>query len=229
VAPRVKVKKRKSTLPEVDPDPSHSESSRAIGLTGGVASGKSTVAKRFESLGAYIIDADRIGHEQIEPGRPAYREILDHFGEGILASDGSIDRKKLGPIVFGDPKQLAALNAIIHPRIIARQDELAREHRDVNPRGVIIIDAALIFESGLGGNLRKVIVAWCRPEQQVERLMAKAGITSEDAQKRIHAQMPVEEKRRRADYQIDCSGTLDETYRQADAIYLELQRMAEAR
>ncbi len=211
---------------EADLKPLSSESAFAFGLTGGVASGKSTVARHFETLGAYIVDADRIGHEQIEPGRPAYREIVDRFGQGILAADGSIDRKNLGPLVFAEPKQLAALNAIVHPRIIARQNELAREHHAANPQSVIIIDAALIFESGIGGRLRKVIVAWCRPEQQVERLMAKTGITSEEALKRIRAQMPVDEKRRRADYQIDCSGTLTETYRQADAIYSELQRIA---
>jgi dephospho-CoA kinase len=129
--------------------------------------------------------------------------------------------------VFADPQQLRALNTIVHPRIIARKDELAREYHARNPHAVVIVDAALIFESGIGGTLRKVIVAWCRPEQQVERLMAKAGVSWEEAERRIQAQMPVDEKRRRADYVIDCSGNMEDTRRQADAIYLELRRIAE--
>lgn len=201
----------------------------AFGLTGGVASGKSTVARYFQDLGAHIIDADRIGHEAIEPGRAAYQEILDHFGKEILDSSGHIDRKKLGPIVFADPQQLRALNAIVHSRIVARTQELAAKHQRQNPRSVVIVDAALIFESRIGGSLNKVMVAWCRPEQQVERLMAKAGVSREEAERRIQAQMPVEEKRRRADYLIDCSGSMEETRRQADAIYLELRRIVEGR
>jgi dephospho-CoA kinase len=201
----------------------------AFGLTGGVASGKSTVARYFQDLGAHIIDADRIGHESIEPGRPAYREILDHFGKEILDSSGHIDRKKLGPIVFADPQQLHALNLIVHPRIISRTQELAVEHQRQYPQSVVIMDAALIFESRIGGSLNKVMVAWCRPEQQVERLMAKAGVSHEEAERRIQAQMPVEEKRRRADYLIDCSGSITDTRRQADAIYLELRRIVEGR
>jgi dephospho-CoA kinase len=201
----------------------------AFGLTGGVASGKSTVARYFQDLGAHIIDADRIGHEAIEPGRAAYREILSHFGTGILDSSGRIDRKKLGPIVFADPHQLRALNAIVHPRIIARTEELAAEHQRQNPQSVVVVDAALIFESRLGGSLNKVIVAWCRPEQQLERLMAKAGVFRDEAERRIKSQMPVEEKRRRADYLIDCSGSMEETRRQAGAIYLELRRIVESR
>jgi len=201
----------------------------AFGLTGGVASGKSTVARYFQDLGAHIIDADRIGHEAIEPGRAAYQEILDHFGKEILDSSGHIDRKKLGPIVFADPQQLRALNAIVHSRIVARTQELAAKHQRQNPRSVVIVDAALIFESRIGGSLNKVMVAWCRPEQQVERLMAKAGVSREEAERRIQAQMPVEEKRRRADYLIDCSGSMEETHRQADAIYLELRRIVEGR
>jgi len=160
-------------VPNVDPGPRTSDSVIAFGLTGGIASGKSIVARYFESLGAKIIDADRIGHEVIERGRPAYQEIIGHFGNEILDSSGQIDRKRLGSIVFADPHQLRALNAIVHPRIIAREGELARGFRDQNPRAVVIVDAALIFESGIGGNLRKVIVAWCRPEQQLERLMPR--------------------------------------------------------
>jgi dephospho-CoA kinase len=186
------------------------------------------VARFFQDLGAYIIDADRVGHELIEPGHGAYQEIRDRFGEEILDPGGRIDRKKLGPRVFADPRQLRLLNAIVHPRIIARTQEMAAEEHRRNPHAVVIVDAALIFESGIGGTLRKVMVAWCRPEQQLERLMAKTGVSREEAEHRIQAQMPVEEKRRRADYSIDCSGTLEQSRAQAKAIYLELWRIVEA-
>jgi dephospho-CoA kinase len=185
------------------------------------------VARYFQDLGAHIIDADRVGHELIEPGHAAYQEILERFGTEILDSVGQIDRKKLGPKVFADPQQLQMLNSILHPRIIARVQELAAEQQGRNPHAVVIVDAALIFESGIGGTLCKVVVAWCRSEQQVERLMAKTGVSREEAERRIHTQMPVEEKRRRADYVIDCSGSMEDTRRQAEAIYLDLRRIAE--
>jgi dephospho-CoA kinase len=198
----------------------------SFGLTGGVACGKSTVARFFQDRGARIIDADRIGHELIEPGRAAYQEILQRFGEEILDPTGVIDRKKLGARLFAEPEQLRQLNALLHPPIIARVEELAREHRARDPHAVVIVDAALIFESGIGGTLRKVIVAWCRPEQQLERLMAKLGVSRREAERRIRAQMPLEEKRRRADYVIDCSGSKEETRRQVEALFPELERLA---
>jgi dephospho-CoA kinase len=198
-----------------------------FGLTGGIACGKSTVARYFQSLGARIIDADRIGHELIWPGRAAYQEILQSFGKEILDPAGIIDRKKLGPRVFRDAQRLRELNAIIHPKIIARIWQMAGEHQTQDPHAVVIVDAPLIFESGMTGNLCKVIVAWCRPEQQVERLMAKAGLPREEAEQRMGAQMPVEEKRRRADYLIDCSGTLEQSRAQVEAIYPELRRIVE--
>ena len=183
------------------------------------------MARSFQDLGACIIDADRIGHELIEPGRAAYPEIVQLFGKEILARDGSIDRRNLGARVFGNPEDMRALNAALHPRIITRVEELARENRARHPLGVIIIDAALIFESGIGGTLRKVIVVWCRPEQQLERLMSKARLSREEAEQRIGAQMPPEEKRRRADYVIDCSGSKGRAREQAEAIYPELERI----
>jgi dephospho-CoA kinase len=198
----------------------------SFGLTGGVACGKSTVARFFQDLGAKIIDADRIGHELIEPGRAAYQEIARRFGEEILDPTGAIDRRKLGARVFADAEQLRQLNALLHPRIIARVDELAWEHQARDPHAVVIVDAALIFESGIGDTLRKVIVAWCRPEQQLERLMAKMDVSRQEAERRIRAQMPIEEKRRRADYVIDCSGSKEETHRQVEALFPELERLA---
>ncbi len=183
------------------------------------------MARFFRELGAYIFDADRVGHEVIEPGLAAYREVVKRFGKDILDSGGRIDRRKLGPKVFADLRQLRRLNAIVHPHIIARVDKLAAGEHERNPHAVVIVDAALIFEAGLGDTLRKVIVVWCRPEQQLERLMAKTGLPREEAERRIEAQMPIEEKRRQADFEIDCSGTLEQSRAQVKAIYPELMRL----
>ncbi len=209
----------------VDFRPRTSDLGLSFGLTGGVACGKSTVARYFEDLGAHIIDADRVGHQLIEPGQPAYQEILAHFGKDILAAGGGIDRKKLGAAVFAEAERLRVLNAILHPRIVARVQEIAAEQHRQNAHAVVILDAALIFEVGIANSLRKVMVAWCRPEQQVERLMAKTGVSSLEAERRIRAQMTQDEKRRRADYLIDCSGTLEQSRTQAQALYPELQSL----
>ena len=217
--------RRRCCLRISDLEPQTSGLGHCFGLTGGIACGKSTVARFFQDLGAYIFDADRVGHEVIEPGQAAYQEILKHFGKEVIDSGGRIDRRKLGPRVFANLKQLRQLNAIVHPQIIVRVNKLAAQEREQNPHAVMIVDAALIFEAGLASTLRKVIVVWCRPEQQLERLMAKTGLPREDAEQRIKAQMPAEEKRRRADYVIDCSGTLEQSRAQVEAIYHELQHI----
>jgi len=203
-----------------------SESGLYFGLTGGVASGKSTAARMFEELGAKIIDADRIGHECLLESSPTYAEIVATFGSAILDPSRAIDRNRLGVIVFADAEKLRRLNAIVHPRIIARVEELANRYHAERRSAVVVVDAALIFEAGIGGNFAKVVVAWCRPEQQVERLMAKTGLSRAEAEQRIALQMPVEEKRRRADYLLDCSGTLDETLAQVKTIYAAFEREA---
>jgi dephospho-CoA kinase len=196
-----------------------------FGLTGGIASGKTTTAQVFAELGAKVIDADRLGHEVIRaPGGP-YQQLIREFGDEVLDSNGEIDRTLLGRIVFGDPEKLLRLNAIVHPRIIARTDELAAEYEARGPKAVIMVDAALIFEAGIGGRFQKIVVVWCRPELQLERLMAKTGMARTEAERRIAAQMPAEEKRRRADYVIDSSGSLEDMRRQVEAVYSELKRI----
>lgn len=194
-----------------------------FGLTGGVASGKTTVAQYFRGLGARIIDADRIGHDLLSRSSPAYSEVVQAFGRGIVDASGEIDRRRLGALAFADPARLAQLNAILHPRIISRVEEHAAEYSQQEPGAVILVDAALIFEAGIGARFIKVVVAWCRPEQQLDRLMAKAGISREAAEKRIATQMPVEEKRRRADFVIDCSGSKEDARRQAERLYPQLK------
>jgi len=195
-----------------------------FGLTGGVASGKSTAARMFEALGARIIDADRIGHDCLLASEPTYPEILKTFGSAILDASGAIDRRRLGAMVFADAEKLRQLNAIVHPHIIARVEEMASRYQAESPGTVVVVDAALIFEAGIGGRFAKVVVAWCRPEQQVERLMAKTGLSRAEAEQRIASQMPVDEKRRRADYLLDCSGSLEQTREQVGAVYAHLQR-----
>ncbi len=201
-----------------------SQLGRPFGLTGGVASGKSTVAGMFAELGARIIDADRLAHELIRAPLPAYNEIVHRFGFEILDSQGEIDRKRLGNIVFSDHEKMRALNAIVHPRVIERIDHLAEAFHLQDARAVVIVDAALIYEAGLADRFAKVIVTWCRPEQQLERMMAKTGLTREEAERRITAQMPAEEKRRRADYVIDCSGSLAETQAQVVRLHAQLKQ-----
>jgi len=197
-----------------------------FGLTGGVASGKSTAARMFEALGATIIDADRIGHECLLASAPTYQEVVKAFGSAILDASGAIDRRRLSALVFADADKLRQLNAIVHPRIIARVEELAGRYQAETPGTVVVVDAALIFETGIGGHFSKVAVTWCRPEQQVERLMLKTGLSRAEAEQRIAAQMPTDEKKRRADYVIDCSGSLDQTLAQAKALYAEFKRLA---
>lgn len=217
-----------------------------FGLTGGIACGKSTVAQYLAACGARVVDADRLGHEMLLPGSPAYAELLAHFGPGILAEDNcpqaavsvppggqplgeadrGIDRRKLGAIVFANPTELKALNAIVHPRIIRLVEEQAAKIVAGDADAVVVVDAALIYEAGIAGRCRKVIVAWCRAEQQLARLMTKSGLPRAQAEARIAAQMPLEEKRRRADFAIDCSGTLQQTRSQAEALFEALRRLA---
>lgn len=197
-----------------------------FGLTGGIASGKSTVAEMFAELGAYIIDADKVGHQMLDSSGSAYQKIVHYFGDEILDSSGEIDRKLLGALVFADAEKLKALNAIVHPGIIAEVDGLAARHAAAHPGTLILVDAALIFEAGIGGSFRKVIVTWCRPEQQIERLMAKAGFGREEAGRRIAAQMPAEDKRRLADFVIDCSGTEVQTRAQVQELFPKLKQLA---
>src|SRR3989442_3944403 len=196
-----------------------------FGLTGGVASGKSTVARMFEELGAKVIDADRIGHELLGSTQPPYNEIVRRFGKEVLDASGEIDRRRLGAIVFSDAAKLRELNAILHPRIIERVEADAQRYRAQDPRAVVLVDAALIFEAGIGSRFEKLLVAWCPPEMQIERLMAKAGLSRKKAEQRGASQIPADEKRRRADYVIDCSGSLEETRKQVERLFLEIRRL----
>ena len=198
-----------------------------VGLTGGIACGKSTVAAIMRELGCTVLDADTLAHRLIEPGQPAYDLVVKEFGFDILKPDGVIDRKKLGGIVFADRARLDQLNRIIHPRVIEARDRQLTEMEFANPQGIAVVEAALLIEAGYHKNLDRLVVAWCRPEQQRERLQAR-GLSVEEAEQRIAAQMPSEEKRRMADDVIDCSGDLEETRRQVAALITRLNAEAAA-
>ena len=195
-----------------------------IGLTGGIASGKSTVTSMLRERGLPVLDADELAHQLLEPGQDTYNEVLSEFGRGILDAGEKIDRAKLGSIVFADAAKRARLNQITHPRIreITRQ-WFASHDRSGGPP-FAFEDAALIIESGGVKNFDRVVVCWCRPEQQLERLRLR-GLSLEDAQRRIAAQMPLDEKRRLADDTIDCSGSLDDTRRQVRELLAKWQNL----
>lgn len=194
-----------------------------LGLTGGIASGKSTVAGMLRELGFNVLDADGLGHALMEPGTPAYGEIVREFGAGVTGADGRIDRKKLGEIVFTGREKLERLNAIVHPRV---EDEIVRQFGKWEKSGVrdaVFVEAALLVEAGYQKNLDGLVVAWCRPEQQVERLLAR-GLSEVEARRRIGAQMPAEQKSKFAAEKIDCSGSIEETRRQVEELCMKLRR-----
>jgi dephospho-CoA kinase len=191
-----------------------------VGLTGGIASGKSTVSAMLAERGAEVIDADHIARQVVMPGLPAWCKIRDHFGPGVLHPDGQIDRQALADIVFADKSKLALLNEITHPAIFARiADRLESHHgQDV----VVVLDAALLIEAGLAEGVDVVIVVHSPREIQVERLAAK-GVGQTDARNRIASQLEPEKRLARADIVIDNSGSLEDLGRQVDKIWEELQ------
>jgi len=197
------------------------------GLTGGIASGKSTVAALLREHGFAVLEADKISHALIEPGGAAYEEVIARFGREIVDVDGRINRGRLGATVFHDPEKLKQLNEMLHPRV---QEELLRRLEELEKSGtaaVAFVEAALIFEAGLDKRLDGVVVAWCLPEQQLARLMER-GMSEPGARQRVFAQMPVQEKLTLAAEKIDCSGSIEETRSQVDALAAKLRAAASA-
>ena len=189
---------------------------KKIGLTGGIASGKSTVAAMLRDFGFDVIFADEISRMLLGPGEAALHETVREFGPEILGPDGMVDRKKLATIVFATQAKLDRLNTIIHPRVEAEMlKRFAEWERE--GRSVAFVEAALLVEAGYIKNLDGLVVTWCKPEQQMERLLAR-GMTEQDARARIAAQMPVEEKLKLATFRIDCSGSMEETRRQVEEL-----------
>lgn len=191
-----------------------------IGLTGSIASGKSTIAHRIATYGIKIIDADQIAREVVEIGEPAYDKIVDTFGHSILHADQSIDRVKLGDIIFNDKEQRKALNAIVHPAI--RKEMLHQRDLSVNAgEKAVILDIPLLFESKLTHFVEKILVVSVEPAIQIERLMERNTLTREEAESRIASQIPVQEKEALADAVISNNGSKEDSYEQLDAILKE--------
>jgi dephospho-CoA kinase len=199
-----------------------------LGLTGGIASGKSAVAAMLRDLGFSVLDADSLAHRLIEPGQPAYEEVLREFGPSITDSNGRVDRAKLAALVFADCAKLDRLNAIVHPRVAEIVFQQFDEWERQGTRDAAFVEAALLVESGIHKHLDGLVVAWCDPEQQLARLAAR-GLSEAEARRRIAAQMPVEEKLRLATERIDCSGSLEETRQQVVALAAKLRRRQAAR
>ncbi|HHU92435.1 MAG TPA: dephospho-CoA kinase [Halanaerobiaceae bacterium] len=183
-----------------------------IGLTGGIASGKSTVSAYLAELGAIIIDADKIAHEIMEKGKPAYRKIIEAFGREILAANGEIDRSRLGKIVFNDREKKRLLEEITHPQIIKEMREKIEENRGQNK--IIVLDVPLLFEAGLEKMVDESWLVYVDRETQLERLMARDGLSYQEANKRIKSQLSLEKKRELADFIIDNRGNLEELKRE---------------
>lgn len=191
--------------------------------------GKTFVSSVFEELGCRVLDADKTAREVVAPGMPGLKKVVEAFGEEILQADGTLDRARLGAIVFKNEAQRALLNSILHPFIIAAQDAKLMEWERVDPQGIAIVDAALMIESGGYKRFDKLIVVHCDAEIQLERLMARNNITREEAEGRVRAQMPQEEKKRHADYLIDTSFGFDDTRRRTLEVYQKLRSIGGAR
>jgi len=198
-----------------------------VGLTGSIAVGKSFVASVFTELGCHVLDADQTAREVVNPGSPGLEAVAAAFGREVLNADGTLNRQQLGVLIFADEEKRKQLNQLLHPFIIARQDEILREWESADPDGIGIVDAALMIESGGYKRFDKLIVVHCRPEVQLERLMLRNGLTREEAQRRIAAQMPQEEKQKFADYLIDTSDGYELARARTLEVYQQLRQLAD--
>jgi dephospho-CoA kinase len=194
-----------------------------VGLTGSIAVGKSHVLSVLKELGCQVIDADQIARDVVAPGTPGLKSVTEEFGSGVLNEDGALNRKRLGEIVFADEAKRTKLNSILHPMIIAAQDQRIREFEAKDPNGIAVIDAALMIESGGYKRLDKLIVVHCDPEIQLTRLMKRDGFSRKAAQERIATQMPQEEKMKYADFLIDTSGDFAGTRAQIETLFEQLR------
>ena len=199
-----------------------------VGLTGSIASGKSTVAKRLKDRGIPVIDLDKVGHEVLRRRHEAFEPVVAEFGDGILGPDGEIDRKKLGAVVFNDPAARERLNRIMHPKI---REEEARRVGAMAEDGVqaVVTEAALLIETGQKKRFDFFVVVGCDPAVQIARLMKRDGSTAEQARSRIDAQLSFEEKKAEADWVIDTSGEKEQTFAETDRLADEILRRARAR
>jgi len=208
-----------------------------VGLTGGIACGKSVVGEMFAALGAHLIQADEIAHQLMQPGQAVYQQVVKHFGAGILNPDGSVNRSRLAEAAFGSPAagnqtpRVQELNQIVHPAVIQRQEEWMEEVGRRDPHAIAMVEAALILEAGAAKRSGRLVVVTCRPEQRIQRWAQRLKVDEETARRevtrRMAAQLPDEEKIKAADYVIDNSGSLDKTKEQVRAVFSKLKSEAE--
>lgn len=196
-----------------------------VGLTGGLACGKTFVGEALESYGCLLIQADRLGHEVLEPDGEAYHEVVREFGPEILDAEGRIDRRRLAGLVFGSPSRLERLNSLVHPPVVRREEELTAAFFARNPQGIAVVEAAILIETGSWRRFDRIILVVCEEEQQLERALRRDGSAAADVRARISRQMPLEEKRKFADFVIDTSGAKEETLRQTRAVWEALRRI----
>ena len=193
-----------------------------VALTGGIATGKSVVAKVFEELGCYIHHADKIAHDLMKPEKPAWKKIVAHFGKKILNEDKTINRSQLGTIIFRDEKERRFLNELIHPLVFEKKKEIINRLKKEGRYKIFVSEAALTIEAGFADFFAKIITIYCKKEVQIKRLMERDGISRTKAIKKIKSQMQPEKKLKYADYIIDSSGSLQSTVEQTERIYRNL-------
>lgn len=195
------------------------------GLTGGLACGKSFVGRVLADLGCHVVQADELGHQVLSPGGEAYASVVETFGPGILDEAGGIDRKRLAAEVFQDAEKLAKLNAIVHPAVIRLEEEFVAAVAGREPDGIAVVEAAILIETGSYRRFDCVILAVCSEEQQIQRAMHRDGIPRDAVEARLRRQMPLDEKRKYADYIIDTSGTKENTVEQTRQVYESLRSL----
>ncbi|WP_128894719.1 dephospho-CoA kinase [Longirhabdus pacifica] len=189
-----------------------------VGLTGGISCGKSTVSQMFVSKGCVLVDSDQLAREVVNPGSPALEEIATYFGQEVLTAKGELHREKLGEIIFGNHEARKKLESIIHPKIRTRTQQQIMQFEEENPSRLTIVDVPLLYEVHMENMFPEVIVVYCPQTMQIDRLMERDNLSHEQATQRIQAQMPIEEKRKKADVLIDNSKTLEHTMEQVELL-----------
>jgi len=200
-----------------------------VGLTGGIGSGKSSIAKMFKDEGAYVIDFDYLARVVVEPDKPAWKDIIDYFGPEILSPDKTLNRSKLAEIVFSDEKSRKALEGFTHPRIFKERDTLIKAIKKKDPNAVVIIDVPLLFELSLSGKFDKVILVYVSRDVQIKRVIKRGVLTKEKVERRLKAQIPIEEKKLLSDYIINNEGSLKDTRDQVRKVVHELKKLEKRR
>lgn len=196
-----------------------------VGLTGGLASGKSLAGAALAGLGCYLIQADELGHKVLLPGGEAYDAVVNEFGEAILDDEGMIDRRRLAAVVFNRPERLETLNSLVHPPVFRREQAIEEDIRRRDPHAITVVEAAILVETGSYKRFDKLIVAVCTLQQQIERAMRRDGLSKEEVMVRLSRQLPLEEKVKLADYVIDTSGSKEQTLAQVRDVYHSLRSL----